>query len=375
MPSARVAIGIPGRPDCTVRIGAHLLPTVGHSAASIFPHRARAVLVADAASGALYRPAVKTALVQAGFATTDIALPAVADGGYGTCSVQQAARLWRSLYESGIPAQTLLVALGDLSTCTLGAYVAAGYAGGMPFAAVPTTLEAMAVVATLPTAAVTVGQGPAIATAQPAPGLVCASLDTLVDQGAAAAQAGAAEIVRAGMLGASDEVFQLDDCVDAIAAGREEGLMQGLVLANIVRGDALSKTACATHAAEAGFAYGELLRTGAAACRAADPTMRGRLLADSMRVEARLGVALGITPVELMAEQDALLAALHLDPVADLPAPGDLVDALCAVPGQPEGALRMTLPADAGVFSVVEVDSALVVEHLAARAASLAGER
>lgn len=372
MPAARVVIELSGRPDCTVRIGAHLLSSVGRDVSRLHPQAARAILVSDQEAGALYRPSVKTALTQAGLRALDITVPA----GRDACSLACAEELWSAFAQSGIAPDTVLVALGGRSVCTIGLYAAAGYRGGMPCALVPTTTEAMVCTATLPAAAVDVPQAPAAATAVPQPSFACLSFDTLESQSREDAEAGYAEAVRASLMGNGDEFFQLSDTVPGVLSGDEESLVATFALANIARADALAQVPAVPPRAAAnfGFRYGESLVAAAAACGYAQPGMRGRLLADGMRVEARLGVALGITPLELMAGQDDLFAQLGLDVVPGLPAPVDLVDAMAVEAGSSDGFLRLALPVNAGVFEMTDIDTALVQEHLEARAASLDGE-
>lgn len=372
MPAARVVIELPGRPDCTVRIGTQLLPSVGRDVARQHPHVVRAILLSDQDAGALYRPAVKTALTQAGLRTLDITVPA----GRDACTLACAEELWSAFAQSGIAPDTVLVALGGQSVCTIGLYAAAGYAGGMPCVLVPTTAQAMICAATLPTAAVDLPQAPAAATAVPQPSYACLSLDTLESQSAEDAQVGYAQAVRAALLGNGDEFFQLADTVPGMLAGQAESQVATLALANIARADALAQVPAVPPrpAADFGFRYGESLADAAVACGFAQPNLRGRLLADGMRVEARLGVALGITPLELMSGQDDLFAQLGLEMVLGLPAPADLVDALAVRSAGPDGFLRLALPVNAGVFEMTDIDAALVQEHLEARAASLDGE-
>lgn len=372
MPAARVVIELPGRPDCTVRIGAQLLPAVGRDISRLHPQATRAILVSDQEAGALYRPAVKTALTQAGLRTLDITVPA----GREACTLACAEELWSAFAQSGIAPDTVLVALGGQSVCTIGPYAAAGYRGGMPCALVPTTAEAMACAATLPVAAVDLPQAPAVATAVPQPSFSCLSLDTLESQGREDAQAGYVQAVRASLLGSGDEFFQLADVAPGMLSGDVESLVTAFALANIARANALAQVSAVPPraAADFGFRYGESLLDAAAACGFTQPGLRGRLLADGMRMEARLGVALGITPLELMTGQDDLLAQLGLEAVSGLPAPVDLVDAMAVQAPGPDGFLRLALPANAGEFEVTDIDAALVQEHLEARAASLDSE-
>lgn len=372
MPAARVVIELPGRPDCTVRIGSQLLPAVGRDVSRLHPKASRAILLSDKEAGSLYRPAVKTALMQAGFRTLDITVPSGGDGHTLACVEE----LWSAFAQSGISADTVLVALGGLPVCDVGMYTAAGYRTGMPCALVPTSAEAMVCAATLPAAQVDMPSAPAVASAVPQPSFACASVDVLASESREDIRTGLAEAARAAILGAGDEFFQLADNVPGMLSGDEESLIAAIALANISRADALAQVPFVPprHAEQFGFEYGESLRAAAAACGCGQSDLDGRLLADGMRMEARLGVALGITPLELMADQDDLLDQLGLEPVCGLPSPADLVDAMEARIGGPDGLLRLALPADAGAFEAADIEAALVQEHLEARAASLEDE-
>ena len=335
----------------------------------LHPEARRAILLSDQEAGSLYRPAVKTALVQAGLRTLDITVPSGRDCRTLDCAEE----LWGAFAQSGISADTVLVSLGGLSVCDIGMYTAAGYRGGMPCALVPTAADAMACAATLPFAAVDIPQSPETATAAPQPSFACVSLDALASEAKGRVLTGFAEVARAVMLGAGDEFFQLADNVSGMLSGNEESLIAAFALAHIARADALAQVPSVPprHAARYGFEYGELLRIAAEACGCTQPELRGRLLADGMRMEARLGVALGITPLELMSDQDDLLDQLGLEPVGGLPSPADLVDAMVESVGCPDGFLRLALPTNAGSFELADIEAALVQDHLEARAASL----
>lgn len=369
MPSARVIVELPGRPDCTVRIGQGLLPKVGPDIAEQHPDVGRAVLLADAKSGQLYRPAVKASLSQAGFRVLDITVPDGRQARSSACVEE----LWAALAQSGVSTHTVVVALGGLSACIAGLYTAAGYRGGMCAALVPTTVEAMTVSATLPSASIDLPAVRGAVTRVPMPTYACLSLDTVKAASQPERFAGAAEIVRAALFGIHDELFRLEDLVADIAHAEGEGLASALALANIARADALALVPAEPPATadEHGFSYGSALGEAAISCGFDADGLQGRLLADGMRFEARLGVACGVTPIELMREQDSLLAGLGLAPVPDLPEPSDLAGAISELPGQPQTTVRLALPVDAGAFAPVDIDPDLVLEHLQARASSL----
>lgn len=369
MPSARVIVELPARPDCTVRIAGSLLADVGADIAKRHPALTRAVLLSDQRSGSLFRSAVKDSLAQAGFRVLDITVP----DGRAAVTAACVQELWSAFAASDITAQTVLVALGGLSTCVSGLYTAAGYRGGMCTALVPTTLEAMAAAVTLPTAAVDLPEASCVATAVPRPSYGALSLDTLGDESPSEHQMGRAELARAALLGIHDELFRMEELADAVCANDRDALAEALTLATIARADALAQCSADPPftAEEQGFAYGTSLPRAIAALDVGPVNRQGALLADSMRFEARLGAACGVTPLELVQEQDALLAQLGLSSVADLPAPDELAAALSDLPGNPTGMIRLCVPTDAGAFTSVDFDPGLVLEHLQARAASL----
>lgn len=369
MPAARVVITLPARPDCTVRIGSQLLDAIGRDLTVRYPGLSRAILLSDQRAGEIFRSRVKTALSQEGWQVLDITVPE----GRAACTDACAAELWHAFVQSGISTDTVVVALGGRSICTIGLYVAAGYRGSIPCALVPTTAEAMAVAATLPMAEVDVRGEHAVATATPLPAYVCASLDTLAEQRRIERQAGWAEVIRGTLLGTHDEFLQVADQAAALRSGDAEAQIAALTLVNIARADALARVSPypPRDVQAQGLCFGDSLVQAARIVGWDGEDLRGRLLADGLRFEARLGVALGLTPLALMNELDALLGSLELDPVPGLPDPTDLINALAELPGQPAGALRFALPVDAGSFQLTEVDPSVAIEHLHARQASL----
>lgn len=112
---------------------AHTLPAL------VEGHR-RAIVVHDKRVADRAR-AIAAALAVAG---TSVAAPISIDAGERTKRLESAASLYEAFLERGAERSTLVVAVGGGTTTDLVGYVAATFMRGLPWAAVPTTVLAMA---------------------------------------------------------------------------------------------------------------------------------------------------------------------------------------------------------------------------------------
>ena len=98
----------------------------------------RTALVSDAAIRARYGAVVTESLRTAGFAVTDIDVPA----GEDAKTLDVAARCWDAFVDAGLDRTSTVVALGGGAVGDLAGFVAATYMRGMNFVQVPTTVLA-----------------------------------------------------------------------------------------------------------------------------------------------------------------------------------------------------------------------------------------
>ncbi len=136
-PSHRLAVGL-GERAYDIVIGEGLLDRAGGLLGQVLPSR-RVVIITDGHVGPLHLPALRTSLLDAGFAiATEITVPP-GEASKGFASFEA---VLDQLLGAGIERRTAVVALGGGVVGDLAGFAAAVAMRGLPFVQIPTTLLA-----------------------------------------------------------------------------------------------------------------------------------------------------------------------------------------------------------------------------------------
>jgi len=161
-------------------------------------------LVSDANVAPLYAGRVLASLESAGYAAAQVEIPA----GEDQKTIATVARLWESFVEAGLERGSTVLALGGGVVSDLAGFAAATYLRGVRWAALPTTLLAMADASVGGKTGADLPQGKNLVGAFHPPSLVLADPDTLVTLPAGEVRSGLAECLKAGII-ADPELFDL----------------------------------------------------------------------------------------------------------------------------------------------------------------------
>jgi len=249
----------------------------------------KALLVSDETVFALYGSRLADILEQAGFVVTSAVVPA----GEGSKTLSRAEQLYSAAIEAGLERRDLIVALGGGVVGDLAGFVAATYLRGVPFVQVPTTLLAQVDSSVGGKTAVNHRLGKNLIGAFYQPKLVWVELDTLASLPQREYLAGAAEVIKYGVI-LSEALLNL------LAARWQDFLAKEPELLTAVVGDccALKAVVVAADERETGLRailnFGHTLGHALEAATAYRHYLHGEAVLVGMAMAVKLALAKGI---------------------------------------------------------------------------------
>lgn len=303
-----------------------------------------------------------------------------APAGRAARSLAYATKLQATLAAEGITADDPVVAIGDADLISGALYVTSSWFGGCILAAIPTTLDAMVEVLPTPRSIDT----PEAADALLAKGnvrLALCDIDNLPKEAAgeplcASTLMGRAILVASAVISSTTSFTDLGAASDAFVENDPEALTKVIMDLSKARGRVVSSTALAMRQ---GSLYGIGIARALRVCideqqvdaerYLVDAPCDGELLAEGLRIAARLGAA--VKPektelVDLVFAQDGLLDKFGLHEVACVIDPEALLAKLREVEFTRQNRFMPAIPADFGRVRLTSVDDELLAEHIGA---------
>ncbi len=307
-------------------------------------------VVADSRVRRLYARRAVEALSRAGYQAKVLSFPA----GEASKTLDTVSTLWAGFLEAGMDRRSTVVALGGGVTSDLAGFAAATFMRGIAWAAVPTSLLAMADACLGGKTGVDLPQGKNLVGAFHPPSLVLADPDLLATLPDAELRAGLAEVLKHGLLG--------DASLFGLCAGGFEGVKRDLpkvirqamgVKIAVIQVDPYEGGLRAS--LNLGHTVGHAVEivSGYRVCH-------GDAVAIGMVAEARLAERLGKASPGLSGQIVSALAGLGLP--TEIPVGlrrQDLIRAMKLDKKKSSGIVRFALP-----ISIGKVESSVAVENL-----------
>lgn len=352
---------------CDMRVGVGATAQLGEALRGVVG-KPRRVLVAHSADvPADVVEEVRRSLIDTGFEFHQLELA----GGRASRNLDEATRVFEALASHSITADDAIVAVGDAGLISTLVFVASTWCAGTVLAAVPTTLDGMVDVTVTPRA-LDVSAASEMLLAKGVVRLaVCdpANLpDAPDDPGTLMGRA----VLVAGAVTAGETTFsELAVRADGIVAQDAETLVDEVLDITKSRCRVASSAALAVRQGlllGMGFARAIGRRLDAAGSQ--DTPGEGRLLAEGLRIAARLAVAHQEKDAEALLDlvfaQDALLERFGL---AEVPCDLDADDVLAALRAEElsrSNRFMLALPLDFGRVRLTNVPDDLLYQHLKA---------
>ena len=352
---------------CDMRVGVGATAQLGEALRGVVG-KPRRVLVAHSADvPADVVEEVRRSLIDTGFEFHQLELA----GGRASRNLDEATRVFEALASHSITADDAIVAVGDAGLISTLVFVASTWCAGTVLAAVPTTLDGMVDVTVTPRA-LDVSAASEMLLAKGVVRLaVCdpANLpDAPDDPGTLMGRA----VLVAGAVTAGETTFsELAVRADGIVAQDAETLVDEVLDITKSRCRVASSTALAVRQGLLlGMGFARAIGRCLDAAGSQDTPGEGRLLAEGLRIAARLAVAHQEKDAEALLDlvfaQDALLERFGL---AEVPCDLDADDVLAALRAEElsrSNRFMLALPLDFGRVRLTNVPDDLLYQHLKA---------
>lgn len=349
----RQTIPLPGC-SCDIRLGKGAITQLGREARVLVGHPKRAaVLFVEGVAPELCEQ-VRRELRDAGFTTADIVV------GTGR-NFSLCASVMAQLSDAGITQDDCIVAVGTTDTLSVASFVSSSWCTGTSLIAVPSDPLAVALALSTPCALDVDGKTERMVSARSWARLAFCDMDYISLEPSAELEAATAIAAQTAVCDNTDAFTHLASRAQALAERNYDAWCEQLLETARCRGRIISSTAIAVRQ---GLLYGEFF---AEAMRSLfDGVPDGILLAEGLRVDARLAVGAAEGEVDFVFAQDALLAQLGLGEVACDVEPAELIDAIKQVCYTRSNRFMLPLPQKQGRVRLTNVDEQILNEHLAA---------
>lgn len=349
-----------------VRVGLGAFEELSRMFASAVGKPKRAMVVWNTAVSERFGEVVDHALVDAGFAVSQLLLEVSPDG----AALSDADVVFGALSANGITCDDLVVAVGDAATCSVVCWCANQWCGRTECALLPTTLDAMLTVATTMEPLVASGDHalPAIAL-RPEPGLVVCNLDLVRETDPEDLKLGYAVLVGTMLSSSKSRWNQFSETVPEILAGEEVALVNAVQWSQTARKDVLMATnPSARHALDFGKMGERTLRVCLGKAAAQVPAYQ--LLSEGMRFEARLAHDACDFDIDYVFEVDDCLEDFGIEELAFDLEPAIFIAEFRRQQFARSNRTMLPLPAALGAIRLNAVDDDVLERHAAAYLAS-----
>lgn len=341
-----------------LRVGAGLLETIASDMASAVGRPRMAVLAATVAAPGDAVETLRRGLTDKGFLVKRIELPQ----GDDACAFSALAGVYESLADTGATADDLVVGMGDEAALSLCAAACAHWCGQVMFAAVPLDLAAALTCGVLPRALDVASASRMVSHDGSARFEIC-DLDLVLPASTAENRLLARAFMVAAAMTDSEKAFgALWDASEAVAADDPAALIDAVAEAIRSAGKVASSTSVAIRQS---IEYGQTIRRALRAVVPAD-VPESTLMADALRISARLSVAREEFSIDDMFTQDDLLERLGLGTVACPVETDALIEAIKAERFSRSNRFVLNLPRSLGRVRLAAVDTDMLAEHIGA---------
>lgn len=345
-----------------VRVGLGAFEELPRMFASAVGKPKRAMVVWNAAVSERFGEVVDHALVDAGFAVSQLLLEVSPAG----ATLADADVVFGALSANGITCDDLVVAVGDAATCSVVCWCANQWCGRTECALLPTTFDAMLTVATTMEPLVASGDHalPAIAV-RSEPGLVVCNLDLVREADPEDLKLGYAVLVGTMLSSSKSRWNQFSETVPEILAGEEVALVNAVQWSQTARKDVLMATnPSARHALDFGKTGERTLRV--CLCNAAAQFPAYQLLSEGMRFEARLAHDACDFDIDYVFEVDDCLEDFGIEELAFDLEPAAFIAEFRRQQFARSNRTMLPLPAALGAIRLNAVDDDVLERHAAA---------
>jgi 3-dehydroquinate synthase len=332
-----------------VRLERGILDAVGELAGQKLPEVRRCLVISDTNVWPLYGARVLESLRGAGLEADEAIMPA----GEGSKRLETVEKLCESALDFGLDRSSAVVALGGGVVGDIAGLVAALYMRGIPHVQLPTTLLAMVDSSVGGKTAVDLAGGKNIVGAFHQPSLVLADPEALNTLAGREVAAGAAEIVKAGVLGDAELFELMERSPEDVLARGGESLMTAIRRSVELKRDVVQEDEREQGRRELlnlGHTFGHALET----YHHYQELLHGEAVSIGMVLAARLASRVAGFGAEDLARIERVLVALELPVTMGDVDRGAVLELMYRDKKVRCGRLRLVLPVSLGRAQVFE---------------------
>jgi 3-dehydroquinate synthase len=335
-----------------------LLSQVGQLTAEVVKGR-RAFLVTHPAIERFHGGAVRSSLEAAGFAVTQVVIPA----GERQKSMSRLTDLIRQMLAAGLDRNSVLIALGGGVIGDLGGLTAALFMRGIPYVQIPTTLLAMVDSSVGGKTAVDLDDAKNAVGAFHQPRLVVIDPDALSSLPIREIRAGLAEVIKYGVLGDAQFFDWLRENAVALTSYRQESLAYAIRRSCEMKAGLVEQDEFDTKNLRAALNLGHTVGHGIEALGGYRLYRHGEAIAIGMVAACRIAESMGVAEKPIADSVVQLLRIVGLPVRPKAPVDGTaLLAAMLKDKKTTEGTLNFVLPTRIGHVTLQPVPSDLVLK-------------
>ena len=347
---------------CDIRVGPGALERLGKEVCSLVGKPRLAIYFNSDETSEDVAEEIRRQLADGGFRLIEHGV----ESGPSCRDLAHAATLAALLGDAGITADDIIVASGGVDALSLAVHVASAWCGGTPLVQVPTDALACVLAPTTPLGLTEGGIDEAWVSRGHAR---MAFVDPNRFEAFGTEESDMALAIAAASAIADNQngCDRLKNRLEDIAAGSSEALLEQLVDCAKTRSRMANSSSVAVRQ---GLGYGRM--TAAALAHLLDGADPSVLLAEAMRIEARLAYGIEAADADFVFEQDELLDALGLPVLACELDAAELAEAMRDECLRRSNRFLLPLPLGKGKIRLSSVPDEVLAEHLEAYCASRA---
>lgn len=340
------------------RIGSGAFEELSRMVAGVVVKPKRAVLLTDTSLVGTFAVDVLRSLTDAGFAVTDLALPA----GEHVATLEYASQLFDCLASAHLTRDDAVVALGGAELCALAMFCGRTWCEGTPVVLLPTTLDAMCTVATRMRPLDVHGARGAVEVPARASMVVC-DLDCLADAVPDALRLGYVELLSSAFMESRRVWEHFGEILPDVLAGDDDALTSSLTSAQSARCSVVKAPNPSTRSA---MEYGVFSARALQKLVGRRDVPWYRYLAEGMRFEARLAVDVLDCAVDDVFEIDDRLEDMGVEELSFDLDPADFIAEIKRQRFMRSNRFMLALPRYPGTIRLSTIDDEVLERHATA---------
>jgi len=332
----------------SIHIGSGLLAKLDELCRPFVAER-HVVIISDSRVAPLYLAKVESALKPSALRVDSI----VVDEGEKSKSISQCDQLWQQMIELPSDRKSVVVALGGGVVGDLAGFAAAGFARGIDFIQIPTSLLAQVDSSVGGKTGVNLPQAKNMVGAFWQPKTVVIDVDVLDTLDDRNYRAGLAEVIKYGLIMDADLFARIEEKMDSILKRESDIVIELIQRCCQCKADVVAEDEKETSGRRAILNYGHTVGHAIEAVCGYGEYLHGEAIAIGMVVEAEMAKSLGMVDEKFCVRQKAIFESAGLPVACPSGKESEMLEAMTRDKKVAAGKLSFILPTELGTVKSV----------------------